>query len=156
MGLVAARSPVVPLRARYAESVTLAPLPLVTCPHGHFVEGVVREMSGCVCGVMAFDQARADPILEGAPVGVFVSVGDDPSTFFNLCAGQGGPVIDPDELPMRRFGEGHYSACPIHLAQLEITRAERVFAAPERPEPAEPGPGASLGPLPVTDADMRG
>lgn len=104
-----------------------------------------------MCGVMERDQARADPILEGAPVGVFISERDDPSTYHNLCAGAGAPVLSPDELPWRAFGQGHYSACPIFAAALEIRETERLFA------PSVPGGAAAAwgGELPITDAELE-
>lgn len=105
----------------------------VTCPHAKKVNGVIPGRSGVICGVMEADQARADSILEGAPVGVFISAGDDPSTWATLCTGQGDPVVDPDHLREREFGMGHYSGCPIFLASLQIAALERAFAPKDRP-----------------------
>lgn len=119
------------------------------CPHARKVSGATPGDAGVICGVMERDQARADRILEGAPVGVFITVRDDPSTIANLCAGRGDPVLSPDDLPRRPFGMGHYSGCPIFAAELEVREAEaRVFAAPDRSEapPPERRPGGA--PLP--------
>lgn len=121
------------------------------CPHAEKVEGATPASAGVICGVMRDDQRRADSILEGAPVGVFISVKDDPSTLANLCCGQGEPVLSPDDLPNREFGQGHYSACPIYAAAQEIKAAERVFAAPDRsgPDPR------NLELVSTSDQDMR-
>lgn len=105
------------------------------CPYARKVEGSTPGLGGVICGVMENDAKRADPILEGAPIGVFISAGDDPSTLANLCCGKGEPVLSPDDLPARPFGYGHYSACPVYAAGKEISEAERAFApaAPEEP-----------------------
>lgn len=129
----------------------------IVCPHARRVEGAAPGLGGVICGVMERDQQRADPILEGAPVGVFISEGDDPSTYMNLCTGQGAPVLDPDELPLREFGMGHYTACPIHVAGMEVTAAERLFAPSDPGESvaAFSGPGADVGELEISDAELR-
>lgn len=106
----------------------LPTLPAPTCPHARPIGGADAASAGVVCGAMERDQARADPILEGAPVGVVIQLKDDPSTLGNLCCGQGDPVPDPDHLRHRRFGDGHYTACPIFLADREIRQVEeRLF-----------------------------
>lgn len=108
---------------------------------------------------MEFDAQRADPLLEGAPVGVFISKRDDPSTFVNFCAGQGEPLTDPDKMAERRMGEGHYTACPIWAAAQELTELdrflkERTFKPEFEPEVASAsGAGFSVGPQEVTAAD---
>lgn len=117
----------------------------VRCPHARAVAGATPGDGGCVCVVMERDQARADPILEGAPVGVFISKRDDPSTYFNLCAGAGEPVLSPDDLPDRRFGQGHFSACPIFAADKEIREANaRIFAPEARVEVDPEMPGVTF------------
>lgn len=103
------------------------------CPHARLVEGVTVAHSGVVCGVMEADAARADSILEGSPVGVFIELGSDPSTIINLCCGQGEPLLSPDDLPSRPYGMGHYTGCPIFAADRELSALERTYAY-ERPE----------------------
>lgn len=79
-----------------------------------------------MCGAMERDAARADRILEGAPVGVFLSVKDDPSTILHFCCGTQAPSPDPDGEPV-----AHFSSCPVYLADHEIEQAERAFAMRE-------------------------
>ena len=109
-----------------------ATLPDVTCPVGRKVEGAVPAEGGCVCRVMEMDQARADPILEGAPVGVFVTAKDDPHTFFGWCAGTASMTggTDPRQTPDydRDAPYDHFSACPIFQAAEDWNLVERLFA----------------------------
>lgn len=109
-------------------------VPKPRCPEATFVEGASPAEGGCVCGVMERDQKRADPILEGAPVGIFIRIAEDPSTYFNLCAGQGDPLVSPDDLPNRSWGQGHYSGCPIYAASVELKELDRLFAPEPTPE----------------------
>lgn len=85
-----------------------------------------------ICGVMERDARRADPILEGAPVGVFISAREDPSTLRFLCCGRDAPSLSPDAEPVR-----HYTSCPVWAAGQELDAAERAFAPASRPEPRE-------------------
>lgn len=92
-----------------------------------------------VCRVIQQDARRADPILEGAPVGEVIRWRESPSFLANLCCGQGPPVAGPDsELRDREFGQGHHSACPIYSAgrEIEFATAEhkRAFEAPVQPD----------------------
>jgi hypothetical protein len=107
---------------------------------------------------MESDAQRADPLLEGAPVGVFISKRDDPSTFLNFCAGQGEPLIDPDAMADRRMGEGHYTGCPIWAAAQEMNELDsylkqRLFAPEKRPEVDAEVAGGYVGPEEVTLED---
>lgn len=88
---------------------------------------------------MEADQRRADSILEGAPVGVFITEREDPSTFHFLCCGTAAPSPHPDAEPVQ-----HYTSCPIWAAGLEIKEAERAFAPPARPEPQYAEGGATV------------
>lgn len=99
-----------------------------TCPHARAVEGATPGTGGVVCGAMERDAARADRILEGAPVGVFLTVKDDPSTIQHFCCGTQAPSPNPDGEPV-----AHFSSCPVYLADGEIESAQRAFAlkAPE-------------------------
>lgn len=106
----------------------------IQCPHARYVAGATDGDGGIVCGAMERDQARADRILEGAPVGVFVSIKDDLGTLLNFCCGAGPPMTDPDDMANREFGQGHYTGCPIWAADREVGQAERMFPF-ERPEP---------------------
>lgn len=112
-------------------------VPLPVCPEARFVEGATPADGGCVCGVMEHDQKRADPLLEGAPVGVFIRLAEDPSTYFNFCAGAGEPLADPDDLINRAFGMGHYTGCPIYAAARELDHLDRLFKPPERPDTSD-------------------
>ena len=127
------------------------------CPYARAIGGVDAATAGVVCGAMEADQARADPILEGAPVGVVIRAVDNSSTLANLCCGQGEPVADPDDLRAREYGQGHYTACPIWCASKEITAMERLFGEDEAPVGDEDGaytaPGVSVGPQALTDAE---
>ncbi|HEX7088754.1 MAG TPA: hypothetical protein VF192_01390 [Longimicrobiales bacterium] len=105
-------------------------LPRPRCPAAEYVAGATINESGCRCRIMELDQARADPILEGAPVGVFISAREDPHTYFGFCAGDGQPTSDPDVVT------NHYTACPIYAAAKDWDVVERLFA-PERPQSAE-------------------
>lgn len=108
------------------------------CPYARKIGGATPRDGGVICTVMERDAQRADPILEGAPVGVYVKWADDPSILANLCYGQGEPLTNPDELATRDFGDGHYSGCPIYCAgrEVEFATAEgkRAFGAPEQPD----------------------
>lgn len=95
--------------------------PKPVCPAARFVEGATNAEAGCVCTIMERDQARADRILEGAPVGVFVKASEDPHTYFNFCAGDGLPTTDPD------VWTKHYSSCPVYAASVEWNGMQRVF-----------------------------
>lgn len=110
------------------------------CPHARLVQGATPEDAGVICGAMEKDQARKDRILEGAPVGVFIRLRDDPSTLRNLCCGTAAPSPDPDT-PV-----AHYSSCPIYLADAEVSAAERMYA----PQPA---PGFAPDPQLITGVD---
>jgi len=127
----------------------MSDVPAPVCPHARPVQGATPEQGGCVCKVMEADQARADSILEGL-VPVFIRLADDPSTYFNLCAGQGEPVTTPEDLLTREFGDGHYTGCPVFAAQRELSNAERAFAPEERA-----APGLSLQEQPVTASEER-
>lgn len=114
------------------------------------VEGVTPGTGGVICGVLERDQQRADPILEGAPVSVFIQARTDPSMIENFCAGQGDPLTDPDQMANRRYGQGHYTGCPIWAAGVEINNAERAFAPRERPETE----GRYAGEMEITARDL--
>lgn len=92
------------------------------CPHARAVQGVTPGDSGVICGAMERDQARADRILEGAPVGVYVKAREDPSTLFNFCCGTAPPSPHPDQVV------AHHTSCPIFAADREIADAERMYA----------------------------
>lgn len=124
-------------------------MPRTVCPAAREVEGAAPGLGGCVCTIMEADAERADPILEGAPIGVFISERDDPSTFYRLCCGGEPPVTDLDAAIERARAEevpipASYTACPIWAAGQEITAFERAFKPEPRPEPVAPGPGVTL------------
>lgn len=129
------------------------------CPHARKVTGSSPGMGGVVCGVMERDAMRADPILEGAPIGVFVSEGEDPSTLMNMCCGQGAPIVDLAALPERDFGQGHYSACPIYEAGQSISEWEKeaqggkVIPSADRTDHTSAG---GIGAMDLTDSDLDG
>jgi hypothetical protein len=130
------------------------------CPYARKQEGATPGDGGVICSVMEEDAKRADPILEGAPVGVFIRVREDPSTIANLCAGTGEPILDPDNPPPREFGKGHHTGCPIFCAGREIEQAqkamERAFKAPDRDaHDGSVGGVADIGGLDVTADDLR-
>lgn len=114
--------------------------PEVRCPAGR----LINDPLGCVCRIMEEDQSRRDSVLEGAPVGVFISAREDPSTFAFFCCGDAVPSTSPDADPV-----AHYTSCPIWAAGQEITAAERAFAPPVRPEV---GDGADAG-EPITEEE---
>lgn len=124
------------------------------CPHARKIAGTTPDQAGVVCGVMEADQARADPILEGAPIGVVLRAHTDPSVLGNLCCGHGEPVVDPDDLRHRAFGQGHYTGCPVHIAGEEIKATERAFAPVARAEIDPEAPGLDVGGMNVTQADL--
>lgn len=100
---------------------------------------------------MQRDAERADPIMEGAPVGIVITARDDPSVFFGFCCGTGMPTNDPDKLVQ------HYSACPIYAADSEWERGKRLFAASATPMDAllaVNGPGAEVAEEPITMDDI--
>jgi hypothetical protein len=119
-------------------------LPPCVCPHARYVSTELSDPK-IVCGVMERDQERADPIMEGAPVGVIISARDDASTFFAWCTGDGEPTTDPDRPTM------HHSACPIFAAEKEWNEVERLFGPVERPALAESG----VQPEELTDDEVR-
>lgn len=100
------------------------------CPHARLVEGATPGDGGVICGAMERDRARADHILEGAPVGVFVKLREDPSTLLNFCCGTAAPAPTPDQVV------AHHTSCPVFAADREIGEAERAFAL--RTEGARP------------------
>lgn len=124
-------------------------LPEPKCPAAEFVEGATPAEGGCRCRIMELDQKRADRILEGAPVGEFISAKDDPHTYFGWCAGDGQPVADPDQIA------NHYTSCPIFQAAKEWDFVERLFGAPERPEPSDAVLEATERGLIQEDQEMR-
>lgn len=126
-------------------------IPEPTCPNARRVEGATPALGGCVCTAMEADRAKADSVLEGAPVGVMIRVKDDPSTYFNLCAGQGQPVTTPEDLQDRGWGQGHYTGCPVYAATVELAAAERAFAPKER----APTSAGGVGPERVTADDLE-
>jgi hypothetical protein len=107
-------------------------LPEVRCPHGRLIER--QGVPTVVCGAMERDQARADRILEGSPVGVLVSARNDPTTFFGFCCGEDEAPNDPAAALEDRI-RAHFSCCPVFLADREITSMEdRLFKTSRRPE----------------------
>lgn len=124
-----------------------------TCPHAERIEQTSDGSPGVVCGVMKRDQERADPILEGAPVGVLITLRADPSTLANFCCGQGDVLVNPDDMVHRAFGMGHYTGCPMHCAEREWHEAERLFEAD--PEPELDLAELVLGEQEITDGDVR-
>jgi hypothetical protein len=97
------------------------------CPHGQLVEGPSLMEGKVICGVMRADQERADSILEGAPIGVVLTMRDDPSMVFGFCLGDEAPVSHPDEQRGGRIPR-HYTACPIYAADKEIEQvSKRLF-----------------------------
>jgi hypothetical protein len=83
--------------------------------------------SKVICGVMEADHKRADRILEGAPIGVVLSMREDPSMVFGFCLGDDDCPSHPDEQRGGRIPR-HYLACPIYAADKEIEEAsKRLF-----------------------------
>lgn len=107
-------------------------LPPCACPHARYVSTELSDPK-IVCGVMERDQRRADPVMEGSPVGVVVSARKDPSTFFAWCTGTGEPTLDPDVPAM------HYSACPVFAAEKEWNEIERLFGEVKQQPDADAG-----------------
>lgn len=88
---------------------------------------------------MERDQRRADRILEGAPVGVVLSVVDDASQVFGFCCGRDAPPADRDQAYAEAEAGGRlpcsYALCPVWAAAEEWDEGVgRLFGAPERPE----------------------
>lgn len=119
-------------------------LPPCVCPHARYVSTEPSDPR-IICGVMERDQARADPVMEGSPVGVVVSARKDPSTFFGFCTAEGAPTTDPDRLA------AHYTACPIFAAEREWNAIERLFGEVRRPDPEASG----ILPEGLTEAEAR-
>lgn len=105
---------------------------------------------------MERDQARADPMLEGAPVPVLIRIAEDPSTYFNFCAGQGEPLTDPDQMMQREWGEGHYTGCPVYAAAREMDHiSDRLFAPEREPEVDPDLPGVKMESGLATDEEVN-
>lgn len=85
------------------------------CPAAVPVRGATDASSGCICGVMLNDSRRADTILEGAPIGVWIAAVENPSTLIKWCFGDGLPQVDPDG----HAEVAHYTTCPVWLAEYE-------------------------------------
>jgi hypothetical protein len=102
------------------------------CPAARSFEGATPGDGGVVCTVMERDQARADSILEGSPIGVELRWRTDPSTLAAFCYGEGPPSSSEDP-------SQHYTACPIWCAGKDIDLVERAFSAPEARNPEVPG-----------------
>jgi hypothetical protein len=97
------------------------------CPHGRLVHGATLLDGKVICGVMEADHARADRILEGAPIGVVLSMHEDPSMVFGFCLGDDAPATNADEQRGGRIPR-HYTACPIYAADKDIEEAsKRLF-----------------------------
>lgn len=94
---------------------------LVRCPAAIPVEGAAPGEGGVTCAIMEHDQARADGILEGAPVGVFISETHDLMQLVTFCCGEGRPAEGPDDMTP------HHTACPIFLAAQEWDGVKRLF-----------------------------
>jgi hypothetical protein len=105
------------------------------CPAATRVEGATPGDSGVICDIMRRDSERADRILEGSPVGVRLTIRDDPTTIVNFCLGTGEPLAAPDLILERAYGDGHYTGCPVWLAGQEIDLVERAFAFERPPMP---------------------
>lgn len=125
------------------------------CPFARKITGATPSEAGVVCGVMEADQARADPILEGAPIPVVIRAHSDPSTLMNFCCGRGEPVLSPDDLRFRELGQGHHTGCPVYVAGHEIRAVERAFAPEVRAEVDPEAPGLDVGGLEVSAQDLR-
>lgn len=106
-------------------------LPDVVCPAAAKVEGATPAEGGCRCRIMELDSKQADPVLEGAPIGVFISAREDPHTFFGWCAGDGQPAADPEQIA------NHYTSCPVFQAAKDWDLVKRLFA-PDRPPEKDP------------------
>lgn len=120
------------------------------CPAARVVQGATPAQCGVVCSVMEADSKRADPILEGAPIGVFISAKDDPTTLAAFCFGTAQPQPDPDVVV------AHYTSCPVWAAGREIEGAQRAFAM-ERVKPAAvPGVGPEPDTLTQDEIEFRG
>lgn len=120
-----------------------------TCPAARVVQGATLGDSGVICGVMEDDAKRADPILEGAPIGVFVRLCENPRTLARFCFGTAQPTPDPDVIT------DHYTSCPVYAAGKEIHGMERAFAF-EKPvgSPHSAVPGVDAGVQEPTDDEM--
>lgn len=105
---------------------------LVRCPAAQPVEGSSPGNGGVTCAIMQHDQARADGILEGAPVGVFVSERDDLMQLVTFCCGDGPPLdeVEGDMTP-------HHTACPIFQAAQEWDGVTRLFPFVRGEDPDE-------------------
>lgn len=128
------------------------------CPHGRLYEGAELMGGGVICGVMERDAQRADPILEGAPVGVNLTMRGDPSMVFGFCLGDDMPARHADEQRGDRIPR-HYTACPIYAADKEIEEAskrlfgELVTGDDRLPKDAEGAP--ILEEEPLTDHEVH-
>jgi hypothetical protein len=122
------------------------------CPAARVVQGATPGACGVVCGIMERDSRRADRILEGSPVGVFVSAENDPKTLANFCFGTAAPTPDPDTVV------SHHTSCPVWIAGKEIDAQERTFKlhVPDTKPRDVPGVGPEPGTLTPEEAMLRG
>lgn len=131
-----------------------------TCPAASVIGSGPKGAPAIKCGIMERDQAKADRILEGAPVGVVLSAVDDTSQVFGFCCGTDDPPTDRDAAYAAAEAGGrlpcHHSLCPIWAAAEEWDEGlERLFGAPERPETEARDGSVQVGAEAASDAEIQ-